>query len=500
MRYLDGIVAGIDNGSPDRSVVRVDGGRELTGRLSALACGHNRELLEYEAGKPGAWQTAYGIEVRIPDHPFPLDKAVFMDFRQTDPEVGDEGSAWRVPSFLYVLPTDKDTVFLEETCLMSRVQMPFDELKRRLYRRMARMGLPLAEGAVLEEEASWIPLGGGLPRMPQRNVAFGAAAGLVHPGSGFSLYNSFRMAKQVADAIADELRAGTPESAAAAAYEVLWSQERVKRMGFYQFGMEMVLSLNIASLRNFFSTFYRLPFPLAHGFLSHRLSSAQLLGFAFSFFVYGNNDLRAILVRGEERGSVVSQPGGARRVGRGPGAADGATPCGPAFPYRSQLKHLVSPAGSGTRLAKAYLSGSKEQPKAQSVGSPGRLGSLCCCCACGCWSQQRRWSRRAGRSQASRSGAPSVTLTPATAWFTAPQVDRDSPPQQSALELAMDEQRQHEVRTGSVRGCGGAGGGRQLHSVSALVVRRLTRCDLTSQAAGLTTGFQGRKWWTVDGK
>lgn len=68
-------------------------------------------------------------------------------------------------------------------------------------------------------------------------------------------------------------------------------------MGFYQFGMEMVLSLNVASLRNFFSTFYRLPYPLAHGFLSHRLSSAQLLGFAFGFFVYGNNELRAILAR-----------------------------------------------------------------------------------------------------------------------------------------------------------------------------------------------------------
>lgn len=219
VRYMDGVVAGVDNEDATKSVVNVDGGREVTGKLTALACGHNRELLEYEDGKPCSWQTAYGIEVRMPDHPFPLDKAVFMDFRQSDPEVGDEGELWRVPSFLYVLPTDKDHVFLEETCLMSRVQVPFDELKRRLYRRMARMGLPLTPDAVLEEEASWIPLGGGLPKMPQRNVAFGAAAGLVHPGSGFSLYNSFRTAREVADVIADNLEAGTPQSAAAAAYE-----------------------------------------------------------------------------------------------------------------------------------------------------------------------------------------------------------------------------------------------------------------------------------------
>lgn len=122
VRYMDGVVSGVDNESPERSVVAVDGGREVTAKLTALACGHNRELIEYEEGKPCSWQTAYGIEVRMPEHPFELDKAVFMDFRQSDPEIGDDADLWRVPSFLYVLPTDKDTVFLEETCLMSRVQ------------------------------------------------------------------------------------------------------------------------------------------------------------------------------------------------------------------------------------------------------------------------------------------------------------------------------------------------------------------------------------------
>jgi lycopene epsilon-cyclase len=319
VRYMADLVSEVDNSDDATSRLRTDGGAAVAAKLTVCASGHARELVAYEPGKPPGWQTAYGIEVRMQDHPFPLDKVAFMDLRQSDAEPeGDASGQWRVPSFLYVMPTDKDTVFLEETCLMSRVQVPFDELKRRLLRRMARMGLPPLEGgaaAVLEEEASWIPLGGGLPLTGQRNVAFGAAAGLVHPGSGFSVTNSLSMAPAVADAIAASLRAGAPPAdAAAAAWGVLWSPERRRRMGFYQFGMELVLSLRVADLRGFFSTFYCLPEPLSTGFLSHRLSSSSLLLFAFAFFLIGDNRLRWLLV-----------------------------------------SHLVSPAGSGARLAAAYL-------------------------------------------------------------------------------------------------------------------------------------------------
>ena len=123
-------------------------------------------MLRYGEGPPPGWQTAYGIEVKMPGHPFAVNKAVFMDFRQSDPEVeagsngafAAESGVWRVPSFLYVLPVDEDTVFVEETCLVARVQVPFDELKRRLYRRLSRMGLSVEKENIIEEEARWIPL------------------------------------------------------------------------------------------------------------------------------------------------------------------------------------------------------------------------------------------------------------------------------------------------------------------------------------------------------
>jgi lycopene epsilon-cyclase len=189
-------------------------------------------------------------------------------------------------------------VFLEETCLASSVQMPFDELKRRLYMRLARMGLDvdIEGGAVIEEEASWIPLGGPLPRS-QRNIAFGAAACMVHPASGYSITNSLRQAKILAATMAEGLKDnGCVAEAANSAWEVLWSPEKKRRMAFYQFGMQLIAGLKISELRSFFVTFYALPRDMHQKFLSMDLTSLELLMFAVAFFVNGTNRLRQLLV------------------------------------------------------------------------------------------------------------------------------------------------------------------------------------------------------------
>jgi len=288
----------------------------LNSRLVVCGTGHNRDMLSYEKGASQGWQTAYGVEIRVPNHPFPVNKAIFMDFRQSDPEVGNEDAevgVWRVPSFLYVLPVSKDVVFVEETCLVARVQVPFDELKRRLYRRLARMGVNFSEKDILEVEASWIPLGGSAPIAPQRTIAYGAAAGMVHPASGYSVVNSLTKASRVADAMVQGLKEGGEREAARRAWEMLWGAEPRRQIGFYQFGMELLMSLRIAQMRNFFATFFSLPPHLARGFLGNRLTSSELILFALTTFAVGNNELRGLL-----------------------------------------LAHLVSGGGSGLRLGKAF--------------------------------------------------------------------------------------------------------------------------------------------------
>lgn len=331
--YTDGLVetlrpemddAGVDTG---RSVVVMGehgaSSESRTADVVVMATGHNRELLKYEDGPPPGWQTAYGIEIRLKDHPFHRKDAVFMDFRQSDPEPDEENiislpKAWRVPSFLYVLPKleDPDVVFVEETCLVSRVQVPFDELRRRLMRRLTRMGVDVDNVELIEEEASWIPLGGTLPKVPQRYLAYGAAAGFVHPASGYSITNSIARADAVAGAVARGLRdpsARTSQERAQLAtesgWEELWGYEKRRQMAFYQFGMELIMSLRLPQLRNFFDTFFRLDRASWVGFLSHKLSGVGLLAFAFQTFVIADNDLRVRLVS-----HLASQSGAGRRL------------------------------------------------------------------------------------------------------------------------------------------------------------------------------------------
>ena len=340
VKYLPGLVDFVRHGDPSKNELTeirgsvIDdgdkgGGKKLieeesnrvaefkiNSRLVVAGTGHNRDILQYEEGAPPGWQTAYGVEIRIPNHGFPVNKAVFMDFRQSDPEAKEEAQeegVWRVPSFLYVLPVNKDVVFVEETCLVARVQVPFDELKRRLYRRMKRMGMPIVEEDILEVEASWIPLGGTPPVAPQRTIAYGAAAGMVHPASGYSVVNSIRKAPLVAAAMIDGLKEGGEIEASRRAWELIWGAEPRRQIGFYQFGMELLMSLRIEQMRNFFSTFFKLPINLNRGFLGNRLSSSELILFALTTFAIGNNELRGLL-----------------------------------------LAHLVSRGGSGARLAKAF--------------------------------------------------------------------------------------------------------------------------------------------------
>ena len=85
---------------------------------------------------------------------------------------------------------------------------------------------------VHEQEWSYIPVGGPLPLPDQPVAAFGAAAGLVHPATGYSITRSLREAPAMAAAVRQAL-AEQPSSAAAArwVWEALWTQERRRQVG-----------------------------------------------------------------------------------------------------------------------------------------------------------------------------------------------------------------------------------------------------------------------------
>lgn len=320
---------------PD-SVVRIDaqpGGRSctvhtqrsgaVTARLVNVAGGAaSAKFLQFERDAPPvAAQTAYGVEAEVEGYEgvYDPDAMLFMDYRRThsgmwpgsgrvvrgvnDPDTlchpnwnGTLGSCGEPPSFLYAMPLGGGRVFLEETCLVARPALPFAALKRRLHRRCEAMGIKIKK--VHEEEWSYIPVGGPMPVQTQCVTAFGAAANLVHPATGYSIARTLKEAGPMADAIAGIMaRDVSVGEASAAVWEALWPIEKRRQASFHVFGMELLCILDVRSIHEFFETFFALPDHYWRGFLASRLSSSDLLVFALLTFATCTNNIRAALMR-----------------------------------------------------------------------------------------------------------------------------------------------------------------------------------------------------------
>jgi len=218
-------------------------------------------------GAPG-YQIAYGITVECENgHGFPLNEMLLMDFStehlKNDPELegGEEG---HVPTFLYAFPYDKNKVFLQETHLVARnhratcKSLEMEEMVRRLDRRIETLNLKVTRR--YDEECSVIPMGGPLPVLGQPTVAYGAAAIMVHPASGYMINRVILQAPEVASAIANTLReTDCPKQAAEAGWEAVWPKHRLIERDLYCFGMEVLLDLDLALLRDFFGAFFANP-------------------------------------------------------------------------------------------------------------------------------------------------------------------------------------------------------------------------------------------------
>ncbi|XP_057968722.1 lycopene epsilon cyclase, chloroplastic isoform X7 [Malania oleifera] len=167
-----------------------------------------------------------------------------------------------------------------------------------------------------EKEWSYIPVGGSLPNTAQKTIAFGAAASMVHPATGYSVVRSLSEAPKYASKIANILkrdhskdtlsRVSCTGTLSVQAWNTLWPQERKRQRAFFLFGLALILQLDIEGIRTFFHTFFRLPKWMWEGFLGSTLSSADLVLFALYMFVIAPNDMRKCLIR-----HLLSDPTGA---------------------------------------------------------------------------------------------------------------------------------------------------------------------------------------------
>ncbi len=220
-------------------------------------------------------QAAYGIEADIVPgtYPLPTNEMLLMDYRDEymQDAASEAAASEKVPTFIYCMPTNSTRVFFEETSLIANPPVPFDELKRRLYKRLELWGTKVE--AVHEEEFCYIPMGGAMVTLPQRVIGFGGSAGLVHPATGYLVSRTMNLAAATAESIDEALRKHPTDAEAAsrAVWEKLWTPKMLRQRDFACFGGEYLEEIGLSELRDFFGAFFVLPFQQWGGFLSHRL-------------------------------------------------------------------------------------------------------------------------------------------------------------------------------------------------------------------------------------
>ena len=228
---VSGTVAGVreDGG---QQVILVDGTR-LTAGL----------VVDARGGGPGtAQQRAWGERVAGDATALvPAGSALFMDWVTLR-----DRAVPQPPVFLYGMALDDGTTLLEATSLAARPPVPLPHLRDRLHRVMAGAGLRPAE----EPEKVAIPLDAAVRR--GAGVPVGAAAGLVHPATGYSVATSL----QTGGAVADAVLAGAD---AAAVRSLVRGARRRATLGLFALGREVLLGLDEEQTDVFFSTFFTLP-------------------------------------------------------------------------------------------------------------------------------------------------------------------------------------------------------------------------------------------------
>lgn len=270
-------------------------GTRLRGSLIVDASGHVSRFVQREVGPAPAYQVAWGETIDVAG-PLARERMTFMDWTDTGPEEADERLP---PTFLYAMPLSDNRLFVEETVLAARLAGDpaelFPALARRLHRRLDRLGIrPIGEPHAIER--CIIPMGTALPRGDQRTLAFGGAASMVHPATGYLLANVLRRRERVADAIAQELRAWvSPGGPSRRIWQAIWTPDEVRTWRLFGFGLEVLCELDRAGIDRFFTEFFALPDRRWRDFVSTRASAPELMATMLRYYASASRPIRARL-------------------------------------------------------------------------------------------------------------------------------------------------------------------------------------------------------------
>jgi lycopene beta-cyclase len=230
------------------SVVHLDDGAVLRVRRVVDCTGHTRALgrPEHTLRQVALGATLMGV------HGF--EEPRFMDY--SGPAHG---------TFLYALPVSETELFVEETALVTAGTPDWAMLERRLRARLAHLGL---KGELSIHEHCVIPMDPSLPDVHAEGIAFGAAAAMVHPATGYQLGAALALAAPFAETLAATLDRSASE-AQRRCFEVLWPSQRQHVRELRLFGARFVAGLGHRDQAAFFRAFFALPTSLVSAYLSH---------------------------------------------------------------------------------------------------------------------------------------------------------------------------------------------------------------------------------------
>ena len=273
VQWLRGQAQELSHGS-GRSQVATAAGEVLEARLVLDASGHKAVFVQRPDRGPVAGQAAYGVVGRFTAPPVQPGQFVLMDYRCDHLSLEERSEP---PTFLYAMDLGEGRFFVEETSLALAPPVPYATLKQRLERRLAHRGVAIEQ--VEHEEFCLFPMNLPLPDLDQPVLAFGGAAAMVHPASGYLVGALLRRAPVLAAAVAARLRAEPAADSlqlAQAGWQALWPLELRRKHALYQFGLEKLMRFSEPQLRAHFASFFALPEAQWTGFLANTASVPEL--------------------------------------------------------------------------------------------------------------------------------------------------------------------------------------------------------------------------------
>ncbi|MED5800374.1 lycopene cyclase family protein [Gordonia sp. Z-3] len=266
-RVVGGRVADVDGGR-----IRLTDGTTVTADVVVDCRG--------SSARHAPRQTAFGIVVDAATARRHLDSAdaVLMDWRATERDPG------ALPSFLYAIPLGDDEFLLEETCLAGRPALSLDVLEHRLRSRLR--GTPT--GVRRTERVSFpLTATSGRP-WRHRPLRHGAAGGLLHPTTGYSVASALCEADRLVGAI----------SAGRDPASTLWprSARAVYRLRLR--GLAVLLRLDAEETIGFFDAFFAMPLTAQRSYLSDRGDLSGTLAAMARVFAGLDMSVRADVARG----------------------------------------------------------------------------------------------------------------------------------------------------------------------------------------------------------